>query len=155
MKTLVNYLRGRATLSIPRYYAHITGNLVSRYLCEFCDASTKAYAAVVYIVSVTDRCASVKFVAAETQVTVPSNLWPYHVLSCWPSSSGLARLITTVKNSLCSIWHAGDKIWDALLIQRSPCIGFKEWKPFVRNRVLEIRDKVPPECWSQAAWKAR
>ena len=31
----------------------------------------------------------------------------------------------------------------------------KEWKPFVMNRVLEIRDKVPPACWSQAAWKAR
>ena len=50
-QSLVSELQDGEPVVIPRYYCHdITGEFISYELCEFCDASTSAYAAVVYIV---------------------------------------------------------------------------------------------------------
>ena len=46
----------------------MTDPLVSATLCGFCDTSTKAYAAVVYLLLKTETHSVVRFVAAKTRV---------------------------------------------------------------------------------------
>ena len=56
-------------VSIARsYFSEINEPLTSATLYGFCDASTKAYAAVVYLVLKTDTQNVVHFVAAKTRV---------------------------------------------------------------------------------------
>ena len=50
-QSLVSELQDSEPIVIPRYYCHdITGEFISYEFCGFCDASTSAYAAVVYLV---------------------------------------------------------------------------------------------------------
>lgn len=66
---LVHDLREGGPISIPRSYFHqVDRSPTSFTLCEFCDASTHAYAAVVYLVITTDLGISVQFVASKTRV---------------------------------------------------------------------------------------
>lgn len=64
-KTLVNNSRDNSPISIPRkYLAGIDGEITS---CSFCDASTRAYAAVVHLVLKTQKNTVVRFVIAKTR----------------------------------------------------------------------------------------
>ena len=57
------------SISIPRcYFESVPDDLVSCTLCGFCDASSKAYAGVVYLLVETTTRSLVKFVAAKTRV---------------------------------------------------------------------------------------
>ncbi len=63
-KTLVSDLQGSP---IPRsYLAGEDGALVSCHLRGFCDASSRAYGAVIYLVMETEKDVVVRFVAAKT-----------------------------------------------------------------------------------------
>ena len=67
-----------APISIPRSYFHCVGEYpTSVMLCGFCDASTYAYAAVVYLVIRTDVSSSTQFVASKT-IVPPYGCRPYH-----------------------------------------------------------------------------
>ena len=68
-KLLVSDLKTASRLSLPRsYFSELTNPTVSATMCGFCDASTKAYTAVVYLVLKTETRSSVQFVAAKTRV---------------------------------------------------------------------------------------
>ena len=51
----------------------ISEEIISCTLCGLCDASTKAYAGVVYLLFQTSAGYSVKFVAAKTRVATLDN----------------------------------------------------------------------------------
>ena len=78
------------------YTHHVEGVPVSYTLYGFCDASTHAYAAVVYLVIETDAYREVKFIVSKTRVaplqaqTVPRLL----------SAFLLSKLVLSVKDSL-------------------------------------------------------
>lgn len=61
------------TLTIPRYYfQYIERDICTYRLVGFCDASQKAYAALVYLCASTDSNATSQFVASKTRVS-PAN----------------------------------------------------------------------------------
>lgn len=148
-KALVDDLCESIPLSIPRRY--LTGHegvVTSRSLCGFCDASTRAYAAVTYLVTVTEDDVEVSFVAAKTRVApLQSQTIPRLELL---SALLLARLIATVADSLNSTLPQLElRCFTDSRVALYWIQGIdKEWKPFVRNRVAEIRQKVSPERWS-------
>jgi len=68
-RNLISDLNVALPMSLPRsYLCEMTDPLVSATLCGFCDASTKAYAAVVYLLLKTETHSVVRFVAAKTRV---------------------------------------------------------------------------------------
>ena len=154
-KSFVVSLQESQSMSIPRSY--LTGvhqEVESHCLCGFCDASTRAYAAVVYLVMKTSADTVVRFVTAKTRVApIQTQSIPRLELL---SALLLSKLITTVVESL--------KL--TLPLTRMRCFtdsqvalfwirGLnKEWKPFVQNRVNEIRQLVPAACYSHCAGKS-
>ena len=152
--SLITDLQEGQLMSIPRcYFNGIDSKIVSCSLCGFYDASVSAYAAVVYLVIRTENGNFVKFIASKTRVaplqrqTIPRLELLSAVL--------LARLVSNITNSLSTqldltqprcytdsqvtlFWIAGKG---------------KEWKPFVQNRVDEVRSLTPLECWSHCPEK--
>ena len=147
-KLLVDDLQHSKPISIPRNYLQgIAGEVCSYSLCGFCDASTTAYAAVVYLVARMEKEGegSVRFLASKTRiaprqtVTIPR----LELLSALL----LARLVTTVLSALepCLEVECYTDSTVALHWIKGTC---KEWKQFVQNRVNEISQKTPPELWN-------
>ena len=97
--SLMNGLNTRDLLSIPRSY--LAGNPGTVQFCGFCDASTLAYAAVVYLIQVVDSEVRVTFVAAKTRVApLKTQTVPRLELL---SALLLSRLIITVTECLQNI----------------------------------------------------
>jgi hypothetical protein len=121
--------------------------VISYRLHGFCDASERAYAAVVYLVVQTDSERCVRFVASKTRVA------PLRELSIprleLLSSLLLARLMDTATNSLLPSISLGHPIcYTDLKVALYWMVGStKEWKQFVQNRVSDIRGLVPISCW--------
>ena len=92
-------LRTSAPILVPRYLLYNVSNEVESYsLHGFCDASLRAYAAVVYLRVKTRTGYSVTFLASKTRVTpLREQTIPRLELL---SALLLARLITSVKESL-------------------------------------------------------
>ena len=81
-------------VSIPRCYLDgIDSSSVSLTLCSFCDASTKAYAAIVYLMVKTECGPRVQFVVSKTRVSPTQELMIPRLELL--SSLLLARLMTT------------------------------------------------------------
>ena len=136
-------------VSIPRCYLDgIGSNVTSLTLSGFCDASTKAYAAVVYLVIKTDCGVKVQFIVAKTRVSPTQELTIPRLELL--SALLLARLINTVSANLRSTMPPFDlKCYTDSLVALYWIQGTdKDWKPFVNNRVTEIRNHVSPENWS-------
>ena len=140
------------SVSIPRgYLTNMKENPTTCSLCGFCDASTKAYAAVVYLMLKSEASTTIQFVVAKTRVaplqtqTIPR----LELLSAFL----LSRLIVSVSSSLESMLPQLDlKCYTDSKVALFWIRGTdKEWKPFVQNRVAEIRRNVSPECWSHCA----
>ena len=150
-KMLVEDLRHSNPICIPRSYQQgMVGEVYSYSLCGFCDASTTAYAAVVYVVVKTEadsaRCA--RFLASKTMVAPLQTLTVPRLELL--SALLLSRLVTTVLSSLKSCLPVSEiecytDSTVALHWIKGTC---KEWKQFVQNRVSEIRQKTPPEVWN-------
>ena len=82
-KELVADLSEGGPTSIPRsYFIHIGGTTVSTVLCGFCDASMRAYAAVVLR---TNTDMTVRFVVAKTRVAFSLSPLQAHIVSCQQS----------------------------------------------------------------------
>ena len=68
-RSLLADLKEAGPISIPRSYDYRVEETQSSYtLCGFCDASTRAYAAVIYLVTESDIDTEVKFVVSKTRV---------------------------------------------------------------------------------------
>ena len=56
-------------MTVPRCYLDgVEGKVLSYHLCGYCDASLKAYAAVVYLLIESENGFHMKFVVAKTRV---------------------------------------------------------------------------------------
>ena len=146
---LVSDLGEGGPISIPRsYFHHTNAPATSVTLCGFCDASIHAYAAVVYLVTKTDVSTSVQFVVSKTRVApLQTQTIPRLELL---SALLLSRLVVSVSNSLQStISQLKVRCYVDSQIALYWIRGTnREWKPFVRNRVSEIRRNVHPSLWS-------
>ena len=116
-------------------------------LLGYCNASQRAYAAVVYLQVETDNATVSQVLCSKTRVapikkvTIPR----LELLSALL----LARLISTIRHAL----------EPEILLSRTTChtdsqvILYwitgkdKEWKQFVQNRVIEIRELIPVTSW--------
>ena len=149
-KTLVSDLREGHPVSIPRcYLVDMEDDAITCSLCGFCDASTRAYAAVVYLVLRSETCTTVQFVVAKTRVaplqtqTIPRLELLSALLLSW--------LIVSVSSSLKSVLSDTKCYTDSNVALFCIRGKEKEWKPFVQNGVAEIRRNVSPECWAHCA----
>ena len=136
-------------LTLPRcYYAGTEGEVIASELHGFCDASAKAYGAVVFLRIVTTCASYVRFVSSKTRVVplLEQTIPRLELLS----AVVLFRLIHSIKEALSSEMKIGkllcwtDSKIDWYWIVQSQ----KEWKPFVQHRVDEIRKPVLEECWN-------
>ena len=135
-----------------RCYINCTQNHSPLYkLCGFCDASLKAYGAVVYLVIETpDGCHS-RIVASKTRVSpLKAQTIPRLELL---SALLLSRLVATVTRAL----EGELTLTEPHCFTDSTVTLFwiqgvdKSWKQFVQNRVTEIRELVPPTYWAHCA----
>ena len=131
-------------ISVPRYYFHSIDGSRACVLCGFCDASMAAYAAVVYLCVGLEQA---HFVASKTRVSPLSQqtIPRLELLSCVL----LARLITHVLAALETIIKVtlGSCFTDSKVALFWIRGEGKAWKPFVHNRVKEIRGLVPASHW--------
>lgn len=136
-------LAGADSICIPRCFLSHTTQSVR--LVAFADASTKAYAAVVYLRMEFDSNVRVRFMAAITRVTpLKSITIPRLELL---SALLLSKLIVNVHTALMSEIpldhdHTDSKValhW----VRGNDC----EWKQFGENRVISVRSLVPSEHW--------
>ena len=129
------------------YLDGVQDEVLTYRLCGFCDASCGAYAAVVYLHMDTPAGQVVKFLVSRTRVApLKKQTIPRLELL---SALLLARLITSVSTSLeCEVKLTPPRCCGDSKVALFWNTGVdKDWKPFVRNRVLEIRQLVPIECW--------
>ena len=150
---LVSGLQEMQSFVIPRCYLNgtVDGEVTSSKLCGFCDASCKAYAAVVDLLLETSAGRQVRFVASKTRVApLKSQMIPRLELL---SAVLLARLMSSITQAI-----------EGEVTLSTPCCFTdstvslfwihgveKSWKPFVQNRVSEIRKLLNPDCWMHCA----
>ena len=147
-KQLSRNLCEAPSLLIPRCFLYGVGEHVISYsLSGFCDASLKAYAAVVYLCLETESGRNITFVASKTRVSpLKAQTIPRLELL---SALLLARLMESITQAL----------RDELCLSEPRCFSDsnvtvfwirgvdKTWKPFVQNRVSEIRRLVAQNHW--------
>ena len=147
-ESFITDLQKGKPVSIPRCYLGLEEDGISYGLCGFCDASARAYAAVVYLTVQTEAKTIVRFVIAKTRVApLQTQTIPRLELL---SALLLSRLIIGVADSLKPMLpHLALRCYTDSQVALYWIHGIdKEWKLFVRNRVAEIRRNVFPEYWS-------
>ena len=147
-KRLVSEFQG-VTTSIPRCYFELLS--IEEGHCSligFCDASAGAYAAVVYLRVEGSAGTTVNFVVSKTRVS-PVNKTSIPRLELL-STLLLARLISSVSVALeADIQSQPHRCFSDSKVALFWIKGVtKEWKPWVRNRVNEVRRIVPAEYWN-------
>ena len=122
------------------------GEVISYILCGFCDASFGAYATVVYLLMEMEKKHSARFLAAKTRVS-PLRKQTIPRLELL-SALLLSRLMTSISQS----FENELKLLPPRCFTDSKVALYwiqgidKEWKPFVQNRVTEIRSLIHPDC---------
>ena len=143
---LVDQLKGAPPITLPRCCLHGPRSKLREYrLCGFCDASTAAYAAVVYLVEEDENHTYTHFIVSKTRVSpLRSVTIPRLELL---SALCLARLMSNVTESLSERLSLGDpRCFTDSQVALFWIRGVeKDWKPFVQNRVEEIRELVPAD----------
>lgn len=147
--TMLNKLTEACPVKVQRcYFAGITGNILDMTIHGFCDASVEAYAAVVYLKIKTTDGVFLRFVMSKTRVS-PLKIQTIPRLELL-SALILARLVVHVRDSLKGLGTIRTVLcWTDSTVVLSWIHGVhREWKQFVQNRVIEIRQLVPPESWN-------
>lgn len=137
-------------ITLPGCNFHSVGKPPAFVLHGFCDASTAAYAAVVYLCVGSE---SAHFVASKTRVSplTQQTIPRLELLSCLL----LARLTSHVLEALQTVIDVkvGSCFTDSRVALYWILGEDKQWKQFVRNRVVEIRRLVPVQHWTHCAGK--
>ena len=144
---LVSNFQG-AVLTIPRCYSWSAEHDIQKCdLFGFCDASSRAYAAVVYIRVSTSTGRSMEFIVSKTRVAPATRITIPRLELL--SALLLAKLISSVLVAL-----EGEMSFDSIICFTDSRVALywvtgldKEWKPFVQNRVNEIRKLIPHDRW--------
>ena len=149
---LLSMLKGARLISIKRCVDQLVNSKAAR-LVGFCDASSKAYAAVVYLRVEDGDSVDVEFLAAKTRVA------PVHGITIprleLLSGLLLSKLLTSIRDAL----HSELTLADPVCFTDSKASLYwiqgvhHEWKQFVENRVTAIRNLVPPEFWRHCPGK--
>ena len=151
---LIDDLRRGHSMTLPRCYLSGARDEARRYrLYGFCDASTAAYAAVVYLVEEADDHKYSSFVVSKTRVSrLKAQTIPRLELL---SMLLLARLVYSVTEALITRLN----LEEPRCFTDSQVALFwikgtgRDWKPFVQNQVDEIRKLVPVDCWNHCSGK--
>lgn len=145
---LASDLRQATPISIPRCCIEGEKGLVRSYSLQgFCDASLRAYAAVIYLQADTETGVFPQFLCAKTSVA-PVKGFTIPRLELM-SALLLARLISSVGRAQ----QSEVKLEEPTCYTDSQVALYwiqgeaKEWKQFVQNSVTEIRGLVPIEHW--------
>ena len=147
-KSLSSDLERCEPILIPRHCIGIDSSSVKSYSLQgFCDASQRAYAAVVYLQVETEVAVHTHLLCSKTriapikEVTIPR----LELLSALL----LARLMSTTRNALEPDIQINQLtcFTDSKVALYWIIVENKEWKQFVQNRVTEIRSLVPAESW--------
>ena len=144
---LLSSLRKSLTFCVPRCYFHGISKPTACSLIGFCDASRRAYAAVVFLkIRTADDCTA-QFVVSRTRVAPLSeqSIPRLELLAALL----LSRLLSSVTQALMPE-QALDRpqcYTDSKIVLYWVKGVEKEWKQFVQNRVNEIRTLVPAGCW--------
>ena len=147
-KLTVKALEGARPIRIPRFYwPGNDASLTTYRLCGFCDASMRAYAAVIYLVPVTGEAFPPCLVCSKTRVSPLQRLTIPRLELL--STVLLARLIHSATEALSTELNLEDPIcFTDSMISYHWIRGLeKGWRPFVQNRVNEVRRLVPPSQW--------
>ncbi len=141
-----NQLPELSSLRIPRCYAPVDCEIVSRQLIGFSDASEKAYSAVVYLRSVdTAGGVHVALVEAKTKVAPIKKASLPRLELC--GAHLLARLIKHVKAVLEISTKDIYAFTDSTIVLYWIYGTSQRLKTFEANRVSEIQEILPPERW--------
>ena len=143
---LLSMLKGANPISITRCVYRLADPKVAQ-LVGFCDASSKAYAAVVYLKLEDEDSVEVKLLGAKTRVA------PVHGITIprleLLSALLLSKLLTSLRDAL----HSELILTDPVCFTDSKASLYwiqgvhHEWKQFVENRVTAIRNLIPLEFW--------
>ena len=152
-KFLISGIQGAYQLLIPRYFLEGILQRVEAYRLQgFCDASKKAYGAVVYLQIKSTTGNITRFVASKTRVaplrkqTIPR----LELLSALL----LSGLMVSITNSLESILTLSEPTcYTDSKVAFYWILGTRKWKPFVQNRVTKIRKCLSPIHWKHCAGK--
>ena len=150
---LITDLTQSEPITIDRQYFPKHTQMDCYQLFGYCDASAIAYAAVIYLVETTSSGKHSSFVVAKTRVSpLKSQTIPRLELL---SALLLARLMKNVTESLTSrLTLTTLRCFTDSQIALYWIKGTgKDWKPFIQNRVNEIRRLVPVECWGHCSGK--
>ena len=144
---LIDDLRNGPVIRISRYCLLHSVEVRSYRLAGFCDTSLKAYSAVAYIMIETDVSVYCKLISSKTKVSpVQEHTIPRLELL---GAVLLARLVNSITKSLESEIDLQDPYCytDSKVVFYWVCGLDKGWKPFIQNRVNEIRKLVPAIYW--------
>ena len=135
-----------STKYIPRCYFPKDCQISSTEIHGFCDASEHAYAAVVYFrMTDTQGNVHVSLVISKTRVAPIKRLTIPRLELC--GAQLLAHLLLQVKE-LFHIPFSKVYSWTDSTVVLSWLVGNpRRFKMFVGNRVSDIVDCVPPDCW--------
>ena len=152
---LLRMLRGAKTVRTTQcLFSGVSQPLNSARLVGFCDASNKAYAAVVYLRLETEaRQVTVRFVAAKTWVApVGGATIPRLELL---SALVLSKLMDSIHTALEPELRLGDPVCfsDSMVALFWIQGTNHEWKQFVENWVNTIRSLVAPQHWKHCLGK--
>ena len=143
-KKIIAELRCLNGVLVPRCYFRSTQSCTSRQLHGFCDASDRAFAAVVYLRSVyDDNCVKTVLVASKTRVApVKGQSIPRMELL---GAVTLSRLMATILASLPEPVPA--LYWTDSTATLHWIINERPWRQYIEHRVTEIRRLSDSQLW--------